>query len=278
MRPINLIPPEDRRGDSAPSRAGNLSYVVVAILAVAVAVVAATTHYGNQITENQSRIDEIEGQVEVANARAASLSSFTSFQELRDSRVATIDALAQTRFNWERVLRELTRVIPANVAVTNVTGTATPAVTVPDEAGISLRDTVAGPALEILGCSRGQRNVARFIASIHDIDGVTRVTASEGVRDDPTTDETTEVTPTAPTSGVCGREGDSKFEIVVAFDSIPVPVGALPTDPAAAVPVTSPAAPTTAVPEAEAAQASQQQDINNAANSAESATNVNPAG
>ena len=29
MRPVNLIPPEDRRGDRAPLRAGSLSYVVV---------------------------------------------------------------------------------------------------------------------------------------------------------------------------------------------------------------------------------------------------------
>ena len=29
MRPVNLIPPEERRGDHAPLRAGALSYVIV---------------------------------------------------------------------------------------------------------------------------------------------------------------------------------------------------------------------------------------------------------
>ena len=33
MRPVNLIPPEERRGERAPMRTGPLSYVVVAVLA-----------------------------------------------------------------------------------------------------------------------------------------------------------------------------------------------------------------------------------------------------
>ena len=35
MRPVNLIPPEDRRGDHAPLRAGVASYVIVGVLALA---------------------------------------------------------------------------------------------------------------------------------------------------------------------------------------------------------------------------------------------------
>ena len=278
MRPVNLIPPEERRGSERASKgSGALAYAIVGVLAIAVLAVGASTHFGNQISESETEVAQLEAQVAAANARAQSLTSFTSFQELRDNRVATIDSLAQTRFNWERVMRELARIIPENVAITNVTGTATPAVVVQDEAGIGIRDTVPGPALEVVGCSLGQRNVARFIAAIHDIDGVTRVTAAEGVRGDIETEEGTAAT----SSGTCGRSGDSAFEIVAAFDAIPAPPGAIPpTDgttptPAAATEATGEAS---AVPEANAQQAQSQAEVNNAESNAEDATNLNPAG
>ena len=41
MRPVNLIPPEERRGSTAPSRTGVLSYLVVGVLAVVLVAVSA---------------------------------------------------------------------------------------------------------------------------------------------------------------------------------------------------------------------------------------------
>ena len=35
MRPVNLIPPEDRRGEQAPLRTGPLAYVLVGALVAA---------------------------------------------------------------------------------------------------------------------------------------------------------------------------------------------------------------------------------------------------
>ena len=276
MRPVNLIPPEERRGgaDNGPRRSGVLSYVIVGVLAVAVLAIAASTHFGNQVEDRKSEVAALESEVAAASARAQSLTQFTSFQSLRDARVATIDSLARTRFNWQRVLRELARIIPENVEVTNVTGTASPAVTVTDEAGIGLRDSIPGPALEIVGCALGQRNVARFIASLHDIDGVTRVTAQEGIRseEEATTDSE------SSSSGSCRDRGDSAFQIVAAFDSLPVPEGAVPPVDGTAVPTTTEVTGESAVPEENAQQAENQAQVDNAQNEAADATNLNPAG
>jgi Tfp pilus assembly protein PilN len=280
MRPVNLIPPEERRGgtDGRTKGSGAISYAIVAVLAIAVAAIAATTYYGNQVNERKSEISALESQVASTTARAQSLQQFTSFQALRDARVATIDSLARTRFNWQRVLRELARIIPEDVEVTNVTGTANPAVAVPDEAGISLRDTVPGPALEIVGCALGQRNVARFIASLHDIDGVTRVTAEQGIRSDDAPLEDS-ADGAVDSSGTCVSRGDSIFQIVVAFDSLPVPEGAVPPPvDGTAVPATTEATGESVVPEASAQQAESQAQIDNAEAEAADATNLNPAG
>jgi Tfp pilus assembly protein PilN len=277
MRPVNLIPPEERRdGGSRAKGSGVLSYVIVAVLAIAVVAVAASTHFGNQVDERKAEIESLEGEVAAANARAASLTQFTSFQALRDARVQTIDSLARSRFNWQRVLRELARIIPDRVEVTNVTGTANPAVTVPDEAGVTLRDSVPGPALEIVGCAFGQRNVARFIASLYDIDGVTRVTAEEGIRSD---EEEVEGASEGTTGGSsCAERGDSAFQIVAAFDAVPTPEGAVPPAGGTAVPTATEATGESAVPEANAQQAENQAEVNNAQNQAADATNLNPAG
>ena len=72
-------------------------------------------------------------------------------------------------------MRELALILPGDVWLTNLTGTARPDVSVDGGASISLRDSVPGPALEMIGCASGQEAVAGFVQALKDIDGVTRV-------------------------------------------------------------------------------------------------------
>ena len=207
MRPVNLIPPEDRRGERAPTRTGILAYLVVAVLVLAL--VAATA---------VARLVQDE---EVARARLEKLRSFSDFASLQATRELTVSTLAQSRFDWERVLRELSRVIPSDVWLVNLTGSVSPEVSVQNGAGIAIRAEVAGPALEIVGCARGQNAVARFVASLHDIDGVTRVTAAKSERP---TDKPEPTSSTDDTGEECRtRDFIARFELVAAFDAVPVP-------------------------------------------------------
>ena len=107
---------------------------------------------------------------------------------MRESRAATIDSLAKSRFDWERVIRELSLVIPKEVWLSNLTGTVAPEVQLDDAPAIGLRTSIPGPALEIVGCARSQPAIASMIAALHDIDGVTRVTAVNGIKTSTTTD------------------------------------------------------------------------------------------
>ena len=50
MRPVNLIPPEERPGERRPMRGGPLAYVIVGALAAAVIGVAALAITGNQMS------------------------------------------------------------------------------------------------------------------------------------------------------------------------------------------------------------------------------------
>lgn len=46
MRPVNLIPPEERRGERAPMRTGSLSYLLVGALALVLGAVTVLVQIG----------------------------------------------------------------------------------------------------------------------------------------------------------------------------------------------------------------------------------------
>ena len=239
MRPVNLIPLDQRRGDTAPVRTGPLAYIVVGFLAVTLLAVVAVVMLGNSVDDKRAEVASLEAQAAEAQARAQALSPYVSFQQLRDARVETVGSLARSRFDWERVIREVTRLIPRSVWLQNMTGTVRPDVQLDSGAGIALRSSVPGPALELTGCARAQTDIARLIAAINDVDGVTRVTAVNGIKpSDGGGDSGAEGG--GSSIGTCPASTPS-FQLVAAFDEIAVPAtpgapGAAVTPPSSTVP------------------------------------------
>ncbi len=223
MKPVNLIPPEERRGASTPARTGSAVYFIVGGLALALVAVCAVVFLGNQISDKEAEAAGLQAKATETEARAESLSSYVSFQDMRDSRVETIDSLAKSRFDWERVIRELSVILPKGVWLQNLTGTVSPDVQIDDGAAISLRTSIPGPALELVGCARSQPDIARLIAAMHDIDGVTRVTAANGIKSDKTTDSgsagASADTSASNTDGGCPPSAPA-FQLVAAFDAV----------------------------------------------------------
>jgi Tfp pilus assembly protein PilN len=224
MRPVNLIPSEERPGARKSGRGGPLAYIVVGALVMALAGITLLVLADNQVSERKGEVTKLEAEKATAEAEAAKLAAFTQFHSVRNQRVTTVTNLADSRFDWERVMHELSLVLPSDVWLTNLTGTVRPDVTVEGGAGISIRASAKGPALELVGCAVGQESVAGFISDLKSIDGVTRV----GVL--------SSELPTAegaegggggsvPASGTCQtREFIAQFQIVVAFDAAPIPV------------------------------------------------------
>ena len=246
MRPVNLIPPEERRGDRAPLRAGALSYAIVAVLGLALAGVTAMVLTQNTISENESELASLEARQLVAEQQLAELAPYGEFATLAQSRRETISSLADSRFDWERVLRELALVIPNDVWLDGVTGAVAPGVSTGDEGGEASSDSsITGPSVRITGCGDGQVAVARFVAALRDIDGVTRVGMQRSelgdLQDGDTGGATSDSAGAGDSSGDCQtREFIAAFEITIAFDAVPPPEYAIP----------SPAAPAEATDEA----------------------------
>jgi Tfp pilus assembly protein PilN len=223
VRPVNLIPPEDRRGHHAPARTGRLApFLVVGGLVAALAGVTAMVLTGNQISDRKTEIAELELKEARLQDRAAALASYIEFNSVREQRTYTAASLADSRFDWERVLRELALVLPADVWLINVTGTAAPGIAPKDSSEIQAREAVSGPALEVVGCAPGQEAVARFAAALGDIDGATRVGVATSERPDLSTDNADDGS-TEQDDDCRTRDFISRFEIVVAFDAVPAP-------------------------------------------------------
>jgi Tfp pilus assembly protein PilN len=219
MRPVNLIPPEDRRGDRAPSRTGALPYIVIGALVAAVAAVAAVVLTNNQISAREGELASVKVQADDAQARADALRPYAEFAAMAQARAATVSSLATSRFDWDRALRELALVLPDSVWLTQLSGTVSPEVSVASAAEVSVRADAQGPALSIVGCADGHQSVAEFLQALKDIDGVTRVGIVSSAK---ATDD----------SSAGGGGGDvdcrtrdfiTQFQIVAAFDEVTVP-------------------------------------------------------
>ena len=229
MRPVNLIPKDERRGDRAAMRTGAFSYVLLGGLAVAVLAVAVLALTSKQISDRKAEVAQLQVQEQEAQAKAQSLESFTQFRAAQEARSGTIVSLAQSRFDWQRVLNEFARVIPSDVWLTQLAGTVDPSVSIANGPEIQARDSVQGPALELVGCAPSQDAVARLIANLQEVDGVTRVGLDSSERSDdaqstsaasPTTDSNATVTECRT------RDFITQFKIVAAFDAVPTPASA----------------------------------------------------
>lgn len=264
MRPVNLIPKDERRGDGAPTRAGAASYILVAVLVAVLLAVTGVVLTGNDIKDKEAELASLEAEKTEAQARASALSEFASFQQMKDARVETVASLARSRFDWERVIREVSLVLPETVWLTNLTGTVAPEVTVTGAAPSSTRSSVAGPALTMIGCARTQEDVAELINAVGDIDGVTRVLVENSEK--PTGASTGAGSgATAQTNEDCRtRDFIAKFQLVAAFDSVTTAASAPPAPATPAAPEDSTTAATTtasADTSAEAQQVEQQQNV-----------------
>jgi Tfp pilus assembly protein PilN len=175
MRAVNLIPEDNRRGARGARPIG--AYLVIAGLAVLVLMASLYAVAGKRVSDRRAELARVTKQADAVQARATALAPYTTFAELSQKRVATVTSLAQSRFDWAHVMHEVGRVIPADAWLTSLTGTVAPGVSLEGAGGQTgaLRSAIGAPALEIVGCTTSQSNVARMMSHLRLVDGVTRV-------------------------------------------------------------------------------------------------------
>jgi Tfp pilus assembly protein PilN len=208
-------------------RSGPLPYILVGALVAALVAVGALVLLDNQISDRKNELAKVKREDAAEAARALRLASYTQLREVREQRVATVSSLANSRFDWERVMQELALILPHNVWLVTLDATASASSSSGGSGGSSLAGSIAGPSLALSGCATGQDAVAGFVTALKDIDGVTRVAVeSSELATDKEGAGSTSGSSNSGSSDCRTRKFIAKFGIVVAFDAAPVPVSA----------------------------------------------------
>ncbi|HVE69229.1 MAG TPA: PilN domain-containing protein [Solirubrobacteraceae bacterium] len=229
MRAVNLLPHDQRRGGGSPSRSGQAPYLLLGVLAAAVVAVGAYVFTSNQVTSNRAEVAESQQEAASLEQQATAFKPYKDFADMSRARVQTVAQLAGSRFDWERVMRQLSRAMPGDVWLTSLVGTVAPGVSL-DGTGAAgsatggLRSAVNGPAVELVGCTESQAAVSRVMARLRTINGVQRVSLASSEKSDAVSGGGSG----GANSGDC-RNGSSRFpqfQIVVFFDAPKVALGA----------------------------------------------------
>jgi Tfp pilus assembly protein PilN len=243
MKAVNLIPLEQRRGGGAASRSGGGVYVLLGALVVLVVMATAYALSTRDVKDHKADLARVQAETRAVQAQADSLTAYTQFADMRKRRVETVASLAKSRFDWPHALHEVARTIPSDAWVTSLRGTVTPGVTI-DGTPDPLRSSLPNPAIEIAGCTTTQKNVARMVASMRQIDGVERVALSSSAKSDASSASTTD-------GNSCTPASRPKFSMTVFFrmpapQSSPAPAAGSGAAPAAATGAATQSQPTPA--------------------------------
>jgi Tfp pilus assembly protein PilN len=191
VRPVNLIPLDQRRGTArtpGASKAPIRVYILLGALGAALFCVLALVLTSNKINSRTEELAEVKGQEQGVKQVADALRPYGQFAALEQAREAQISALASSRFDWERSLRQLSRAIPSNVWVVKLAATVSPAVEVEGGGGggdtSSLREETEAPAFALTGCTFSHHAVARMMVRMRNLDEVTRVRLAKSARQD----------------------------------------------------------------------------------------------
>jgi len=189
VRAVNLIPADASRGDRARVTLGDglAAYVVLAVLALLVAMTGAWAMTKGRLSETRAEVARVAAEAGAAEAKATALKPYIEFAALRTARIETVGGLLDARIDWSRHLRDLGRVIPQDVSVTSLVGTASATSKVEGGgSGQSMRGTAAGPAIDLVGCARTQAQVADLLIDLRAIDGVELVSLASSEKSDAT--------------------------------------------------------------------------------------------
>jgi Tfp pilus assembly protein PilN len=266
MKAVNLLP-TDLRGAPKASAAitarqdvprGPGAFIVLGALAFGVLALAGYVLTTNTIKDRQAEISQLAARQQAAERRAAALKPYAEFDQLAKGRVATLKDLAARRFDWDQTLRDLSRALPQDVTIKSLDGTLGSSTAATGAA--AQQAAVTSPTISLTGCTRNQKSVARLMARLATVNGVTRVKLKSSSKSAATS------TPAGSTGGAeapCGEGSRPDFSIAIEFGGSTATASGTTAAPATTATTTAAATPgaaatpsATATPAATPAQAS----------------------
>jgi len=211
MKAVNLIPNDQRRAQGSGAQSGS-AYIVIGLLVTLLAMVAGYVLTTNKATQSKNDAAAAKAEADSLEAEVAQRGSFTNFSQIKDMRLTSVSGVAETRFDWERLMRELSRVMPSGswlqTTDASVTGEVAGAEAATPVAGTTV---VPEPKANLVGCTPHQSDVARMMVRMRQLHRVSDVELNQS---------STELA-AAGDAGVdnCGRL--YQFDLMVSFSPTP---------------------------------------------------------
>jgi Tfp pilus assembly protein PilN len=190
MRAVNLLPAQPRRsrrwgaaeGGQENKRVLRTAAAAAGVLSLALG--GAFFYAHNAVSDNQATLESLEQDVAAAEAKAAPIRAARADAQARRTAVTTVTA---KRVTWEQVLRDLSRVLPANVWLKTLHAQSpTPSGAVSTAATTTTTTTPgsAPSAFVVTGFTSSQRGVARVMDRLSVLPWLSDVSLQQSARGD----------------------------------------------------------------------------------------------
>jgi Tfp pilus assembly protein PilN len=226
MKAVNLLPSEHRgtpksaAGPAKPEKAGTTpfgAYVVLGVLAFAVAATALTVLAGNTIKTRKAELARVTAEAQATQAKAAALQTYADFNSLATQRISTVKGLADSRFNWDQALVDLSRALPADVHLRTLNGGTTASTS-------GSGSSISAPSIQLTGCTKDQVSVARLMSRLRNVRGVTRVSLTGSQEADAAASAAN--ASAAESGSLCPKGSPPDFDLTMYFERAAKPAGA----------------------------------------------------
>jgi Tfp pilus assembly protein PilN len=221
MRAVNLIPSEQRSTGGVGTRSGGAAFLVLALLGgfALLALLYGRSHH--ELEARRAEAAALTQRAQEVQQQASRLSPYASFMAMREQRLHAIAQLIGSRFDWSNAMGELSRVLPADVALSTVQGAigaaaekSGPAPRAAEAAAAAASVSSATPpgstpTLTLAGCATSQSVVAQTLVRLRLIAGVSAVALQSSTK--------------SGSGGSSCPSNDPVFNVQLTFQALPSP-------------------------------------------------------
>jgi Tfp pilus assembly protein PilN len=181
VRPINLLPARYQPARASGERPG-IGYAAIGALVVLLLMIVLYVVTTNGINDAKDKTAKAQTEQQAAQAKIGQLQAYGDFAALKQSREAAVKGVAEVRFDYERLMREIALVLPHDTYLTTFTaGTGGASASSPAPASTGTA-TAAGPTLSVAGCAPSHPGVATAIVRLRKLHNVTDVNLTNSTK------------------------------------------------------------------------------------------------
>jgi Tfp pilus assembly protein PilN len=178
MRAVNLLPREVKRNRTKPSAVGQLAivspFVVVGLIAAGFLLAS------SNVNDKKATLQDSRAALAALPAPKPTIQPNSQLAAQRDQRITALASALHGRLGWDRLLRDLSAVLPGDVWLTRLSGEKPADAPVPTTATTTATTTpattttqttppapaVTGAPLSLQGYTYSQEGVARFLSRL----------------------------------------------------------------------------------------------------------------